>query len=100
MTGRSIFFGRVCSLRLFPLFFFSTIAAWNNGMRARARARAHVRFLVLSGKIFLPVAKKLAGPAANINRAVQSWHRGHPGVRYGRRHCRKLPRANLLARVS
>lgn len=53
MTGRSIFFGRVCSLRLFPLFPFPCFAVQNNGPTFSRPAE----------KIFLSVAKKLTRPA-------------------------------------
>lgn len=66
MTGRSIFFGRVCSLRLFPLFLFSIeVAAQNNGSTFSLSRRP------LARKIFLSVAKKAAQPA-RINSA-QWW---------------------------
>lgn len=63
MTGRSIFFSRVCSLRLFPLFPFPT-AARNNGERALALSRTARENIPAGCK------KALAGPAANINSAV------------------------------
>lgn len=53
MTGRSIFFGRVCSLRLFPLFPFP-----HSPFRTMVP-----RFLVLQGKYSSRSQKKLAWPA-------------------------------------
>jgi len=84
MTGRSIFFGRVCSLRLFPLFLFSIgVAApeqWLHVLSRRPRREN------------IPLGRKKSQPA-RINSA--RWRAG--GARLWKAALReKLPPVNLF----
>lgn len=89
MTGRSIFFGRVCSLRLFPLFPFL------HGRR-RLEQWPCVFSRLAQGKYSSRSQKSSLSATHSQDKQCCTEHEHN----YGRSHCGKLPRVNLLASAS